>query len=180
MWVPAQCGSNIMNLKYSWRWPRRQPAYVLECDEARDPQRGCRHDVMPVRPLAADCLLEVGTTWLEATHNWHTVRGPESQPWVAPDSTACAAGSQPASKFQVHAPVWAWTRSRSKPILHLTNRLPLALKSRGVVAFTAAEGFGDPQQVHQPCFSVIPAQKTPPISLKIILIRTYAKNWGCF
>ncbi len=108
MWVPAQCGSNIMNLKYSWRWPRRQPAYVLECDEARDPQRGCRHDVMPVRPLAADCLLEVGTTWLEATHNWHTVRGPESQPWVAPDSTACTTGSQPASNFQVQSPVWAW------------------------------------------------------------------------
>jgi hypothetical protein len=46
---------------------------------------------------------------------------------------------------------------------------PLALKSRVVVEFTADEGFGDTQQVHQSCFSVIPAQKTPPISLKIIL-----------
>jgi len=42
--------------------------------------------------------------------------------------------------------------SRSKPILHLTNPLPLALKSRGVVEFTAAEGLVTRNKSTSPVF----------------------------
>jgi len=39
-----------------------------------------------------------------------------------------------------------------KPILHLTNRCPLALKSRGVVEFTAAEGLVTRNKSTSPVF----------------------------
>jgi len=39
-----------------------------------------------------------------------------------------------------------------KPILHLTNRCPLALKSRGVVEFTAAEGLVTRNKSSSPVF----------------------------
>ena len=39
-----------------------------------------------------------------------------------------------------------------KPILHLTNRWPLALKSRGVVEFTAAEGLVTRNKSTSPVF----------------------------